>query len=123
MSTPNPMMLSDGQNASENERTTLLVAYILQAIGPFTGFVVTIVSVVISYIKAGETQNAFIRSHHRYLIQTFWWSLGLGILFGLLCFVFIGVPLLFALWIWWIYRLVKGVIAFSERRDMALKVP
>lgn len=118
-----PLMVSDGQNASENERTTLLVAYILQAIGPFTGFVVSIVSVVISYIKAGETQNAFIRSHHRYLIQTFWWSFGLGILFGLLCLIGIGFLLLAVLWVWWIYRLVKGIIAFSERRNMVLKLP
>lgn len=116
-------ILSDGAAASEPERTTLLIAYILQAVGPFTGFVVSIVSVVISYIKAGETQNAFIRSHHRYLIQTFWWSLGLGILFGILCLVGIGFVLLAALWIWWVYRLVKGIIAYTERRDMVLKLP
>ncbi len=105
-----------GQDASEAERTTLLIAYVLQAVSPFTAFAASIISVVISYIKAAETQNDFIRNHHRYLIRTFWWTLILGFIFGLLCWVLIGIPLLFGLWIWWIYRLVRGFIAYSERR-------
>lgn len=108
----------DGQDASENERTTLLVAYILQAVSPFTGFLASVASLVISYIKVSETRNAFIRSHHRYLIRTFWWTLLWGVVFALLCFVLIGFALLFGLWVWWIYRLVKGFIAYSERRAM-----
>lgn len=109
---------SEGQSASEAERTTLLVAYVLQAISPFTAFMASIVSVVISYIKSAETQNEFIRSHHRYLIRTFWWTLGLGFLFGLLCWIIIGFPLLLGLGIWWIYRMVRGFIAYGERRSM-----
>jgi uncharacterized membrane protein len=112
------LAVSPGQAASEAERTTLLVAYVLQAVSPFTGFLASIVSVVISYIKAGETQNEFIRGHHRYLIRTFWWTLILGIVFGLLCWVLIGIPLLIGLWIWWIYRLVRGFIAYGERREI-----
>jgi uncharacterized membrane protein len=111
-------IVSPGQTASDAERTTLLVAYVLQAISPFTAFMASIVSVVISYIKAAETQNEYIRSHHRYLIRTFWWTLGLGFLFGLLCWVVIGFPLLAGLGIWWIYRMVRGLIAYSERRSM-----
>lgn len=108
----------DGASASDAERTTLLIAYILQALSPFTAFSASIVSVVISYIKADETRNHYIRSHHRYLIRTFWWTLILGFVFGLLCVVLVGVPLLFGLWVWWIYRLVKGFLAYSERREM-----
>ncbi|SEP90688.1 Uncharacterized membrane protein [Solimonas aquatica] len=110
----------DGPLASDAERNTLLIAYILQAISPFTAFSASIISVVISYIKAGETQNHYIRSHHRYLISTFWWTLILGFVFGLLCVIGIGFPLLFGLWVWWIYRLVKGFLAYGERRDMPL---
>lgn len=108
----------DGAEASDSERTTLLIAYILQAVSPFTGFLASLISLVISYIKVSETRNGYIRSHHRYLIRTFWWTLLWGIVFGILCWVLIGFPLLLGLYIWWIYRLVKGFIAYSERRDM-----
>ncbi|HET8882976.1 MAG TPA: DUF4870 domain-containing protein [Solimonas sp.] len=114
----NDPIISDGQAASEAERTTLLVAYVLQAISPFTAFMASIVSVVISYIKSAETQNEFIRSHHRYLIRTFWWTLILGFVFGLLCWIIIGIPLLVGLGIWWIYRMVRGFIAYGERRNI-----
>lgn len=114
----NEPIISDGQAASEAERTTLLVAYVLQAISPFTAFMASIVSVVISYIKSAETQNEFIRSHHRYLIRTFWWTLILGFVFGLLCWIIIGIPLLVGLGIWWIYRMVRGFIAYGERRNI-----
>src|SRR3546814_182672 len=109
---------SEGQSANEAERTTLLIAYVLQAISPFTAFIASIVSLVISYIKSAETQNEFIRSHHRYLIRTFWWTLCLGFVFGLLCWILIGIPLLIGLGIWWVYRMVRGFIAFSERRSI-----
>src|SRR3546814_17530320 len=89
--------LSEGQSANEAERTTLLISYVLQAISPFTAFIASIVSLVISYIKSAETQNEFIRSHHRYLIRTFWWTLCLGFVFGLLCWILIGIPLLIGL--------------------------
>jgi uncharacterized membrane protein len=55
----------DAVAAEQGERTTLIVAYALDLIAPFTGFLIAIVSVIISHIKAGETQNHFIRSHHR----------------------------------------------------------
>ncbi|MGH8444230.1 MAG: DUF4870 family protein [Solimonas sp.] len=111
-------MDGDGRDASESERTTLLVAYVLQTISPFTVFLASIVSLVISYIKTSETQNQYIRSHHRYLIRTFWWTLVWAIIFGLLSFVGIGLILLAGLWVWWIYRMVRGFIAYGERRDM-----
>ncbi|WP_051361960.1 DUF4870 family protein [Solimonas soli] len=111
-------LIDDGPDASERERTTLIVAYVLQAISPFTCFLATIISLVISYIKVSETRNAYIRSHHRYLIRTFWWTLLWGLVFGALCWVLIGIPLLLGLYVWWIYRLVKGFIAYAERRAM-----
>jgi len=114
----NATLINDGYDASENERTTLLIAYVLQAISPFTCFMASIASLVISYIKIGETRNEYIRSHHRYLIRTFWWGLLWAIVFGAMCVVLVGIPLLFALWVWWIYRMVRGFIAYAERREM-----
>jgi uncharacterized membrane protein len=109
---------SDAAAAEPGERTTLIVAYALDLIAPFTGFLVAIVSVIISHIKAGETQNQFIRSHHRWLIRTFWWNLAWAIVFGLLTLVLIGYLGLIGLVIWWYYRMIRGLIDYSNGKPM-----
>jgi uncharacterized membrane protein len=109
---------SDAEQASENERTTLMICYALQGAGVISGGLASIVGVIISHIKVNETQNDFIRSHHRWLIRTFWWSLAWALVSLVLCFIVIGVFGFFILAVWVIYRLVKGVINFTEKRPM-----
>jgi len=112
------LQTADAQTAETGERNTLLVAYVLDALAPMTGFLAALVSVIISHIKVGETQNEFIRSHHRWLIRTFWWSLLWGVIFGALAIVMVGFIGLFGLLVWWIYRIVKGLIDYSNSRPM-----
>ncbi len=114
----NELQTSDAALAETGERNTLMIAYVLDALAPMTGFLAALVSVVISHIKVGETRNAFIRSHHRWLIRTFWWGLLWGVIFGALTVIFIGFIGLFGLLIWWIYRIVKGLIDYSNNRSM-----
>ncbi|HEY0974009.1 MAG TPA: hypothetical protein VGE57_05910 [Solimonas sp.] len=114
----NERQTSDAHAAEPGERTTLLVAYVLDALAPFTGFLAAVISVIISHIKVGETRNEFIRSHHQWLIRTFWWTLVWGVVFGLLAIVLVGFVGLFGLLIWWIYRVIKGLIDYSNNRPM-----
>lgn len=114
----NEVQTSDAASAETGERNTLLVAYVLDAVAPFTAYLAAIISVVISHIKVGETNNEFIRSHHRWLIRTFWWTLLWGVIFGLLAIVLVGFVGLFGLLIWWIYRVVRGLIDYSNNKPM-----
>lgn len=114
----NELQTSDALSAETGERNTLMIAYVLDALAPFTGFLAAVISVVISHIKVGETRNEFIRSHHRWLIRTFWWSVLWGAIFGLLAIVLVGFVGLFGLLVWWIYRVVKGLIDYSNNRSM-----
>ncbi len=109
---------SDAAQAEQGERTTLIIAYGLDLLAPFTGFLIAIVSVIISHIKVGETRNDFIRSHHRWLIRTFWWNLLWAIVFGALTLIAIGYIGLVALVIWWYYRMIRGLIAYSNGQPM-----
>jgi len=63
----------DATGASDSERNTLLVAYILFCATFVTG-VAGIAGVIVAHIKIGETGNEFMRSHYRWLIRTFWFS-------------------------------------------------
>lgn len=107
-----------GRPGSDGERTTLIIAYILDVLAPFTSGLLAIISVIISHIKVGETNSEFIRSHHRWLIRTFWWGLLWGMIFGILAYLFIGIPLLIALAVWWWYRIIRGLINYSNGSSM-----
>ncbi|WP_318473456.1 hypothetical protein [Photobacterium leiognathi] len=50
------------------------------------------------------------------ITKTFWWGLGLSILGALLAFVFVGYLLLLAVWIWSIFRVVKGLAKLTSNK-------
>jgi uncharacterized membrane protein len=80
--------------------------------------------VILNYVKRGEAQGSWLESHFRWQIRTFWF----GLLWVVLCAMFVGVTLgvgLLIVWlplaivtIWLIYRIVRGWLALSNRRPM-----
>lgn len=104
------------------ERTTLIVAYAMYA-GMLLGAVVLpVVGVIINHLKIDQSSSEFYRSHHRWLLRTFWWSLGWSAALALFATTIVLLPLTVfggaALGLWYIYRVVRGALAFSERREM-----
>jgi uncharacterized membrane protein len=101
----------------DNERTVLLVTYVLHGFGAFTG-ITAFIALIINYIKIKETRSEMIRSHHRWMLRTFWW----GLLWSAVCFVLylvvVGVVGFFILWLWFLYRVIYGVINFIEHKPM-----
>ena len=117
----NDSVVADATGASESERNTLLVAYVLFCATFVTG-IAGIAGVILCHIKIGESSGEFLRSHYRWLIRTFWFSVLWGVICCILLFTIIfsifggiGFGVLF---IWHLYRLIRGLINFSERRPM-----
>lgn len=102
---------------TEAERNLLLITYILHALAPFNGLT-AIAGIIISHIKVNETASAFIRSHHSWLIRTFWWGLLWAVVCGILTVILVGALGFVVLGIWWLYRVIRGFINYSERRPM-----
>jgi uncharacterized membrane protein len=84
----------------------------------------SLIAVVLNYVKRGEARGTWLDSHFRWQIRTFWF----GLLWVGLCFLFVAItfglgflivwlPLGFVT-LWFIYRVVKGWWALSERRAM-----
>jgi uncharacterized membrane protein len=94
----------------ESARGTAILSYILYLIGWPTCHLSTIVALIIAYIKRGEVRGTIWESHFDNIINTFWTTLVLGIVFGIMCIFVIGFPLLFALAIWFLYRTIKGLV-------------
>ena len=101
---PSPLVIDEGA------RSTAILAYILFLLGWPTMHLATIVAVILAYIKRGEVRGTIWESHFDNIINTFWLTIVLGIVFGLLCFVLIGIPLIIGLGIWFLYRSIKGLV-------------
>ncbi len=103
---------------TEAERNTLLIAYVLYALAPFTAVITAIAGVVLNHIKVNDTQSMFVRSHHRWMLRTFWFGLLWSVLSTVLMIIGIGFIIYAVLVVWYIYRIVRGIINFSERKPM-----
>jgi uncharacterized membrane protein len=82
----------------------------------------SIVAVILNYVKRSEARGTWLESHFRWQIRTFWF----GLLWVLLCGLFVVFTLglgIFIAWIplgvvglWFIYRIVKGWLRLADRR-------
>ncbi len=97
------------------DRTPVYIAYACLGFGLLCPFFVSLIGVIIAYLKRSES-GAVLRAHYAWIIDTFWVTLVVGIVGGLLTLVVIGWLILAVLWIWYIYRVVRGVVRLSEGR-------
>lgn len=84
----------------------------------------SIIAVILNYVQRSEVRGTWLESHFRWQIRTFWF----GLLWVSLCLAFVvltfGIGLLIA-WLpmglvglWFVYRIVRGWVALTDRRPM-----
>lgn len=101
-------------------RNVATAVYALQAVGVLVPVVLPwIVGVVIDYIKRDDARGTWVESHFTWQIRTFWWSLLWAVIGGILLLVLIGWLVLAATAVWIIYRIVKGWLRLTERREVS----
>ena len=93
------------------------VVYALQALSFLWG-VTAIIGVVINYVKRDDVRGTLLENHFNWQIRTFWWGLLWGVIGFALIFVFVGFFILFAAWVWMIYRVVKGWLKLNENKPV-----
>lgn len=109
--------IETARDGSDGDRNMLLIAYILYACTLFSG-ITAVVGVIINHLKVNDTDSDFIRSHHRWLMRSFWWGLLWTLISSALTIILIGFVGYVLVAIWFIYRIVRGFLAYSERRAM-----
>jgi uncharacterized membrane protein len=105
----------------ENNKTLTLILYGLYGASMFTGGLSAIVAIVVNYIKREELAGTMFESHFTWQIRTFWWGLLWFVLGLVLMFVVVGFVVLFANWVWTIYRVVKGFLYVMDGKPMEVK--
>ena len=93
------------------------VVYALQAVSFFLG-VTLIIGVIINYVKRDDVKGSWLASHYSWQIRGFWYSLPCLFLGGLTIRQGIGVFILGAWAIWFIYRIIKGWIYLMDKKPL-----
>jgi uncharacterized membrane protein len=82
----------------------------------------SILPVIVNYIKRPETAGTMVYSHHSWMIRSFWIYIACMVVAVLLAITIVGIPLAWlvglAAWIWKAYRLIRGFIDLNNNRPM-----
>ncbi|RNF48822.1 hypothetical protein EBI00_13990 [Marinomonas hwangdonensis] len=92
----------------DNAKSNVIIAYIFMLLGIFTG-VFWLIGAVWAMIKATEASGTRFEDHYANIISTFWWGIFWGVVGVLLAIFLIGYLVLVAIWLWSIFRMVKGL--------------
>ena len=106
-------------NTSNSEvKNYVFIAYVTYAVGLLILFT-PVIGVILAFIKRDEAQGSIYASHIDYLIKTFWVSL-IGLFLGrLTILILIGWLILLVTAIWFIYRVVIGLIKLNEDKPVS----
>lgn len=110
----------DVVQGDQEQRVWVIVTYLLHLFGAVLALP-SILGLVLNYVfRDNAAQES--RSHHDWMIRTFWWALGWTVLSFILWITVLGIPLAmllgFVIWVWWIYRHVRGLVRLADHLSM-----
>ena len=104
--------------------TTLThVMYALHTASWFSAGIFSVIAMIINYAKRPDLPDDFFRSHFRWQARSFWFTLlwlvlaaplWILVIPGWFAYVVIG--------LWYLYRFIRGWLAFASNRPMPLPV-
>ena len=91
-------------------------------VGSFVGSVPSIVAVILNYVRRGAARGTWAESHYSWQIRTFWFALlwflvAVALIVTVVGAVF-GIPILIALTLWLLYRILRGWLRLIDRKPM-----
>ena len=106
-------------NTSNSEvKNYVFIAYVTYALGLLILFT-PVIGVILAFIKRDEAQGSIYASHIDWLIKTFWVSLVGTVLGTFTTLILIGWLILLVTAIWFIYRVVIGLIKLNEDKPVS----
>ncbi|MDP8162140.1 hypothetical protein QJU89_08180 [Pasteurella skyensis] len=109
---------TDLVSVNQSQQNWMLAIYILYVISIFSGGTLAFVGFIVAYAKRDEMKGTFYESHITYLIRTFFVAFVGTIVGFILSFIGIGIILLFIIGMWYIFRVVVGIIKFFDKKTV-----
>ncbi|WP_244114512.1 DUF4870 family protein [Burkholderia gladioli] len=116
-----PANYPGGGLSSEREqslRTLTHVLYGLYAIHWLTGGITGLISIIINYVKRPDVVGTRYQAHFEWQIRTFWRALILYLIGFALIFVVVGFFILGVVWVWTLYRIIKGWLYLNDNKPL-----
>ena len=102
-----------------NQRTIMIVVYVLFGLGVIFGGLPAIAGVILAYIKRQDMlPNSLYHNHLTFLIRTFWGSVAGTVIGFILSFIGIGMLVLFAVGIWYLFRVIYGFVKLMDEKSV-----
>ena len=98
-------------------RQYTMIIYILYMVAILVG-ITSIVGVIMAYVKRADFVGTEYEDHITYLIRTFWISLIGYVIGAVLSVIGIGLIIIIAVGIWYIYRSIAGFIKFNDNKPI-----
>ena len=103
---------------TQADRTVMHVLYGMHLLAPFTLWSLSLIALVVHYVKRADEQDAIYLSHHNYMISTVWWTAALLLLTSpLYLLLFLPGALAWTLiGLWYLYRCLRGWLRFNDNQ-------
>lgn len=110
--------LAEFETKRDGDRTVMYVLYGMHTLAWFSGGVFAVIAVIINYLRRADESDALYVDHHNYMISTFWWTLLWLVLLSplWLLFIFPGAAAYGLVWLWYLYRCIRGWMRFGSNR-------
>ena len=108
----------DDKSRSPADRTEMHVLYGMHTASPFTLWSLSLIALVVHYVKRADERDPLYLAHHTYMIRTVWWTAAWLLLTSPLWFLFF-VPGAIAWTIigaWYLYKCLRGWLRFNDNR-------
>lgn len=95
-------------------KTNTIIAYLLLLLG-ITG-ILWFIGIIWTVLKKEDAAGSIFADHYTSIMTTVWWSLGLSIISFFFTIIAIGYPMLLCVFIWYYYRMVKGLVRVTAHQ-------
>ncbi|MBR7889138.1 hypothetical protein J9B83_09310 [Marinomonas sp. A79] len=100
----------------DNAKSNVVVAYVCMLLGIFTG-VFWLIGAIWAMVKINEARGTLYEDHYVNIISTFWWGIFLTVVGLVLALFFVGYFVLLGVWLWSIFRMVKGIARATSNQS------
>jgi len=108
----------EDKNGDAGRRQLMHILYGAHTIAPFTLWSLSLVALIVHYVKRADERDPLLLAHHNYMIRTVWWTLVWLLVTGPLWFLLVlpGAAAYTIVGLWYLYRCLRGWLRFNDNR-------